>query len=395
MSCSNCFNGCADIVSDQCVKYTGINVPELGINTGDTLLTVENKITEKILTLLTGAGIIPDIDPDDICTIVGNYLPCQGCLTINLNDILTALIKATCAVEARLATAEGKITTLLADMAALNADYNLPTPGPTGPCLTGVTNTSDTHQMVQAVIDKICALAVEVSTQYVLKTDINKYIQSYLSTNVVSDLISSKMIPYVVYPYYVLDLTINFGPTGIGLGLWDKVYLCNGLSHPDVPDLRGRVIVGTTSMPMTTGLGAAVDPANPGNPTYDKAGVTGGANTVIITTDQMPSHKHPNTVTIVDPGHTHTYLNSYRDNSNEGPLICTGSDDEGQAGVHKLGTWQDYNNPAVPTLSGLIGSNPPPGKTQNVTVDVKEAGGDGAHPNVQPVMAFNYIIYIP
>lgn len=31
MSCTNCFNGCTEITSDKCVRYTGTNIPELGI----------------------------------------------------------------------------------------------------------------------------------------------------------------------------------------------------------------------------------------------------------------------------------------------------------------------------------------------------------------------------
>ena len=44
MSCSNCFNGCAEIVSDQCVKYTGVPVAVLGIQTGDSLSYVEQSL---------------------------------------------------------------------------------------------------------------------------------------------------------------------------------------------------------------------------------------------------------------------------------------------------------------------------------------------------------------
>ena len=94
MSCSNCFNGCAEIVSDKCVKYTGIDVPGLGIVNGDTLLHVENKITEKILTLMDGTGIFPVIDPNDVCAVVQELMPC--CPPINLNQILTVFLKSIC-----------------------------------------------------------------------------------------------------------------------------------------------------------------------------------------------------------------------------------------------------------------------------------------------------------
>ena len=47
-NCSNCYNGCTEIVSDRCVKYTGINIPALGIQNGDTLSAVEESITTYI-----------------------------------------------------------------------------------------------------------------------------------------------------------------------------------------------------------------------------------------------------------------------------------------------------------------------------------------------------------
>ena len=43
-NCTDCYNGCTEIVSDRCVKYTGIDVPVLGIQTGDTLSHVEESI---------------------------------------------------------------------------------------------------------------------------------------------------------------------------------------------------------------------------------------------------------------------------------------------------------------------------------------------------------------
>ena len=51
MGCSNCFNGCAETTSDQCVKYTGVDVPELGIVKGDPLSAVLLQITNAIIAL--------------------------------------------------------------------------------------------------------------------------------------------------------------------------------------------------------------------------------------------------------------------------------------------------------------------------------------------------------
>lgn len=44
--CSGCFNGCLEIHSDQCIKYTGLPVPELGIETNDSLSRVLELITD-------------------------------------------------------------------------------------------------------------------------------------------------------------------------------------------------------------------------------------------------------------------------------------------------------------------------------------------------------------
>ena len=93
MSCTNCFNGCAETISDQCVKYTGIDVPALGISNGDNLLTVENAITNFLVPAINGTGIKPIIDPNIICNIVKLYLPpCTTCTGFTLNEILTAIV---------------------------------------------------------------------------------------------------------------------------------------------------------------------------------------------------------------------------------------------------------------------------------------------------------------
>lgn len=65
-NCSNCYNGCTEIVSDKCVKYTGVDIPELGIVKGDPLSAVLLQITnaiialqEAIVTTTTTTTIIP------------------------------------------------------------------------------------------------------------------------------------------------------------------------------------------------------------------------------------------------------------------------------------------------------------------------------------------------
>ena len=61
MSCSNCppeacYNGCVQVVSDQCVTYTGLNSIPLDITSGDNLQLVIENIIDKLVPLLSGTG---------------------------------------------------------------------------------------------------------------------------------------------------------------------------------------------------------------------------------------------------------------------------------------------------------------------------------------------------
>jgi microcystin-dependent protein len=375
MACSNCFNGCADTISDQCVKYTGVPIPGLGIATGDSLLVVENQIINKILTLMTGEGIIPIIDPADLCAIVSNYLPVSGDITIN--QIISALLQSICELETRVADTEGALNTL-------EADYVIT-------CLSGVDPTSGTHAIVQAAITKLCevdtALTLLVSNilaNYVLISDIDDYIANYISGVPSSTIVNSKMIPFVAVPYFG-PLSV-FDITGAGIGDWTKIYLCNGQNL--TPDLRGRVLVGANTMgsnPYTDGT--ATNPAD-GNPSYDGNSpyTKTGANTAFLTSvGQIPLHNHTATLTITDPGHTHS-VNVYNYDQEVG---SSGSDAYGI---------KNFTSAVVSTSSktGLKGNGNDPANP-NVVINIGSTGGSSVegHNNIQPVHSTNYIIYIP
>ena len=53
-NCQNCYNGCVETTSDQCVKYTGVDIPELGIVKGDPLSLVLLQMNNAIIALETG-----------------------------------------------------------------------------------------------------------------------------------------------------------------------------------------------------------------------------------------------------------------------------------------------------------------------------------------------------
>lgn len=366
MSCTNCFNGCADIVSDQCVKYTGIDVPALGIKNGDTLATVENAIISFIEPFIDGSGIKPVIDPDIICTLVKQYLPtCTECNGFNLNDVLSAIIKATCDLQEQ-------IDAIVAEFDLLNSPYNVGCL-PTDP-------TSDTHAVLQLVINKLCqveidlaALSLDLSTNYVAIADIDNYIAAYLEGSSTT-LISNKMVPFSIVAY---NGPINvFNGTGAGIGIWDRIFLCNG--NNGTPDLRGRTIVGVTTNVPGPPMNPAVDPSIPGNPNYILGTSSYGANQIILGPTQMPSHTHSAIAvsTSTDSGHTHT--------NPQGQTI-------GLGGAYTSGDDTTNNTLPSPPLTGSGNAN----ITTMTSVTIHETGGNQPHSNVQPSYALNYIIYIP
>jgi len=346
MACSNCYNGCAEIVSDRCVKYTGLDVPALGIQNGDSLSLVEASLIEFLTNALTGVSIVPTINESILCEVVSKYLP--DCGELNLNAYISALIQAACDLQAQVDVLDGRVDTI-------EANYSIG-------CLTGVTPTSGTHAILQAVITKLCeidvelaALALDVDTNYVKIADLNDLIQAYLDSVASSTQYYTKMVPYTVVEYY--GSLSHFDATGAGLGDWVNIYLCNGQNG--TPDKRGRVPVGAIQLVPGGALNPSVNPATPGNPNYALGDIS-GANTITLDITQIPSHTH----TLTDPGHTHTY---------EGSIQPGGGGESSRDGVQSTLT----------TNSSTTG------------ITIASAGGGLGHSNIQPVLACYYIMYIP
>jgi microcystin-dependent protein len=364
-TCSNCYNGCTEIVSDRCVKYTGIDVPVLGIKTGDSLSFVEQALITFLTSTLDGTGIKIDLTPTVVCTLVNKYLPTCGDLTIV--DISKALIEAACDLQQQVNAINATLTTL-------NADYTIG-------CLTGVTASSDTHAIVQAVINKLCqievnlgALALDLSTNYSSNgAELDAYIANYIAENSASvSAVSNRMVPYSVVLYF--GPLSNFSSTGVGLGDWANIYLCNGING--TPDLRGRVPVGVTAVPGGSAYPPQTDPAL-GNPNYT-LNVPLGQNGVTLTVNQIPPHGHPGTtaVTQITPNpHTHAILPLGLDFDGVG--VTTG----GVSALRSEGT-AEYLAENV-TL------------TAETDVTIASQGSGQSHPNYQPGLGCYYIQYRP
>jgi microcystin-dependent protein len=357
MACSNCFNGCVETTSDKCIKYTGVDVPVLGIKNGDSLSYVEQALVTFLTSTLDGSGIKLTIPSEDICSLVAGYLP--TCADLTLLDLSIALIKSACDLQTQVDDINETLT-------ALDADYTIG-------CLSGVTSSSNTHEIIQAIITKVCsvdsnvtALALNISTNYVAIADINTYIAGYLDATSTTTLISAKMIPWVAVEYY--GPINDFDITGKGSGNWDKIYLCNGSNG--TPDKRGRVGIGATTGMGGGALNAAVDPVNPNNPAYS-LGTLGGANVVTLGITQIPNHTHIPTVTVTELPHKHSIMNyNVANGSTSSPIIGTSN------------TTATVNTSEV--LTGIT-----------VSVTNASIGGGQPHSNVQPVLACYYIIFIP
>lgn len=377
-NCSNCYNGCTEITSDKCVKYTGVDVPVLGIKNGDSLSYVEQALITFLSSTLDGTGIIPVIQPSDVCPSVDKNLP--NCDPISLNNWLTALLKSLCALEDTVA--------------------NIPPANPATPydvdCLSPSDATS-TIDVLQAVIYKVCTVADQltsfiayVDATYVKISDINTYIQNYLDTQPTEQLVANRMVPYsIVAAAGGTAFLANFNASGAGIGDWANIYLCNG--NNGTPDLRGRALIGTNDGSMGGGaLDSAVDPAISGNPNYGLGSVH-GSNSVILTTGQIPAHSHANTaVSTITPA-SHSHLLASMGSSNEtDPPTANNQVRQSKTGAGNLGY----------ALRGTS-SDATVGKSSEVTLSVAttitnaDFGGGNGHANYQPGRGVYYIMYIP
>jgi len=363
--CTGCFDGCTQIVSDKCVKYTGNDILFLGIENGMPLSEIEEKLTDYLATVLNGSGIVPTL-PDPICDIVNDYLPTSGDIT--LIHVISALISSACNLQEQ-------IGILSSDVSTIEANYTI------GSCLSGVTASSGTHDVLQAVITELCTVSSAVDalqtalTAYVKIADIDTYIANYISTNITSTKPYTKMVPYVAVEYYG-DMS-NFTIDGTGVGDWEQVYLCNGKNG--TPDKRGVFPVGVTKM----GGGSYG-----GTVTYN-AGDTGGVNAVTLSTAQMPAHTHNVTVTLSDPGHRHLF--GSEDYINNGGYVIHSSIVPGNKGFQKT---EDPHLRHFYTKN-TDGSNNLQTTGITASTTVTHAGLGGSHENRPPYLACYYIMHIP
>lgn len=158
-----------------------------------------------------------------------------------------------------------------------------------------------------------------------------------------------------------------FAITGVTYGVGD------GSTTFNLPDLRGRVVAALDNMggSAASRLTAGYFGANSGQPP-NALGNVGGLESHTLTTAQLASHNHANTLT--DPGHTHA-MSPVAGNS-----ILVDISHGGSVGFSSGGA----NTAALSIISATTG----------VSINNAAAGSGNAHPNVQPTIVSNYIIRV-
>lgn len=360
-TCKDCLKNCDPIITDRCVKYTGPDVPLLGICKGDSLFEFEAAIVAKLTTALDGRGI----------TLEDLTLGCAFLTTLldgreqTLENVLQVLLDGECNLNTRVTALEGSSSTPFS--------FNTQ-------CLTGTLSSRD--YILQATINKVCDVDTRLSTvenEYIKQSDLCAQVNACIAGKASSDF-KDRMVPYAPIPY--IGPLSNFDNTGKGLSStgFDKVYLMNGLNGTQ--DWRGRSPIGAIQNVPGGTYDAAIDPSLPENASYNYAlNQRVGANSVTLSTNQMPLHSH----SVLDPGHRHFSISNSGSGSKGAsptlPIAWSSNRDNGN---------QDYD---LCVASGNANAGPTNSSTTGITLGT--TGQSQSHTNVQPSAACYYIIYIP
>jgi microcystin-dependent protein len=133
-------------------------------------------------------------------------------------------------------------------------------------------------------------------------------------------------------------------------------------------------------------MNPAVNPSVAGNPTYTLLGAQ-GANSIVLTTAQIPAHTHTTDPQISDPGHTHFTV-----------LSGTGVTITATTPIAKEKTYGDNSSYLLAGAAGTPDIGITNSKTTGITITdkaISSTGGGLAHSNFQPGLGCYYIMYIP
>ncbi|BAL08878.1 hypothetical protein BJ6T_36040 [Bradyrhizobium japonicum USDA 6] len=137
----------------------------------------------------------------------------------------------------------------------------------------------------------------------------------------------------------------------------------DGSTTFNVPDLRGRIVAGKDDM---GGSAASRLTSSYFGGTATNLGATGGSESHTLTTAQLASHTHPNTLT--DPGHVHSYQRAEY-----------GEQKPASGGNTPFATYSSQNTGSA---------------TTGVTINNVATGSGNAHNNTQPTIIANKLLRI-
>lgn len=158
-----------------------------------------------------------------------------------------------------------------------------------------------------------------------------------------------------------ITLSANATASGSGVAILVAPHgVGDGSTTFGLPDRRGRAGVGHDKMGAASAAGR-LTPAG-GGVNGALLGHAAGVETHTLTSAQMPTHTHANTLS--ENPHSHTV----------GALSASGGSGTASGGGY----------------SGVV--NTSGSATTGITISNASQGGGGAHPNVQPSIVMNYII---
>jgi microcystin-dependent protein len=346
MACTDCLNNCADKnLTDKCVANTIEDNDTLDICEGTSLFTVNTRIFEILVQLMSGTGITLTG-----LTGCGTTLPSTNTA---LSDIIQAIYTAIC--------------NLRDDVDGLEDVVNAPTTWDTD-CLEDLPTSPTTNDIIQATINKVCDVDTRLTTiedDYVKNSDLCDLVDACLSGSTTQ--YNTRMVPYTAVPYH--GPLSNFSASGTGLSAngYDKIYLCVGQTVNSfvLPDYRGRSPLGANTNIPGGALDSAVDPSLSANAGYSVvAGTKKGSFTDTLTVAQSPAHTH----SVNDSGHTHT--------------VGFGSDSA---------SGNNFANYAKLDSSGTLKTT----SSATTGISINSAGGNQPHNSTHPVIGCHFIMYIP
>jgi microcystin-dependent protein len=360
---------CVDVTPDNCVIYTGPDIPSLGICNGDKLSEIEAIILSTLQDLMSKHNDLYDITLDCDYT---QYLMMNK--EKDLISLLQALFNSQCELKS------------LID--ALSAVVYKPLSFDTK-CL--ALPSDDLHGIIQALIDNSCKNSTDITNlqnQFAggsLTTTINVAAgntvlnaisvcdkNSYGITKSGSGESAQVKIYGLVPPMCPIPCIAplsNFDSTGKGLpdGPYCGMFIMNGMNG--TPDWRGYGFASVVNIPginSTVPLNPMVDPAQKYGGMNLPIGIKYGTNQETLTVNNMPVHSHGMQEIAAS---LKAFVTYYQGRSGSGSEWSARFDNPGADNQNRQFT-----------------------VTGSITATVAPAGGGSPHNNVQPTTYGYWIV---